>query len=108
MHTSLGATNEYAVDFLTTSGSVFFGTLQIRHDWNLSLNCSQRRWETANEAGFGTFLMLCKYPSETVLYGKTVNMSFIFAFLFCSVPGMSLIEMLPPVQINAVWCFDYD
>lgn len=45
--------------------------------------------------------MLCKYPSETVLYGKIVNMSFIYAFLFCSIPGMSLIEMLPPVQINA-------
>lgn len=62
-----GAVNGNAVGYPAAPVFLFFGTLWACHDWSLSLNCSQRRWGTTNEAGFGTFLMLCKYPSENVL-----------------------------------------
>lgn len=51
---------------------------------------------------FGTFLMLCKYPSENVLLAKVVNAGFTSAFLFCSIPGMNLIEMLLAVHANTM------
>lgn len=46
--------------------------------------------------------MLCKYPSESILYTKIINVVFISAFLLCSVPGMNLIEMLSSVYVNTV------
>lgn len=84
------------------------GTSGACQGWSHPLNCSQRRWDTANEAGFGTFFMLCKYPSENVLQAKIVNAGFISASLFCSIPGMNLIGMLPSVHVNTMWYFYVD
>lgn len=52
--------------------------------------------------------MLCKYPSENALQAKIVNGAFISAFLFCSIPGMNLIGMLPSVHVNTMGYFDVD